>query len=68
MAKIRYTPFYPMINLHATHFVSGNHAFAIVCGKECYESMATSFKEVLDEINQLIAEGGIEVDGKIIPL
>lgn len=57
-----------MKNLQASNFVLGNHAFAIVCGKECYESMATSFKEVMDEINKLIAEGAFEVDGKIIPL
>ena len=42
--------------------------FAIVCGKECYESIATCFKDVLDEINQLIADGSIEVDGKRIEL
>ncbi len=58
----------PTKNLQASYFIIGNHTFAIVCGKECYESIATSFKEVLDEINQLIAEGAIKVDGKLIPL
>ena len=47
----------------------GNHAIRIVCGKECYyESIAESFKEIFEEINKLIAEGGIEVDGERIQL
>ncbi len=46
----------------------GNHAFAIVCGKECYENMAKSFEEVFKEINTLISEGEISVDGVKIKL
>ena len=46
----------------------GNHAFAIVCGKECYESIAKSFQEVFREINELVAAGEIEVNGHRIPL
>lgn len=51
-----------------TKFIVGNHAFAILCGKECYESMAESFKEVFGEINKIISEGGIDVDGEKIQL
>lgn len=50
------------------NFVIGNHAFAILCGKECYESIAESFKELFEEINTLVAEGEIEVDGEKIQL
>lgn len=54
---------------HTTaYFVIGNHAFAILCGKECYESLGGSFKELFEEINSLIAEGEIEIDGEKIQL
>lgn len=55
-------------NLFTIVFDLGNHAFAIVCGKECYESMAISFKDVFEEINQLIADSAIDIDGEIIEL
>ena len=45
---------------------SGNHAFAIVCGKECYENMAKSSNEVFEEINTVISEGEIIIEGEKI--
>ena len=50
-----------------TYFI-GNHAVAIVYGKECYDTMAISFKEIFSEINQLISDKSIDVDGKMIQL
>ena len=39
-----------------------------MCGKECYDTMAISFKEIFNEINQLISDKSIDVDGKMIQL
>ena len=40
-----------MIVITISKFSSGNHAFPVLCGKECYESMEVSFQELFEEIN-----------------
>ena len=46
----------------------GYHIFVIVSGKEDYDVLKVSCKELFGEINKLIAEGEIDVDDKKIPL
>jgi len=40
----------------------GNHIVGIVLGKEDYDILEASCKELFGEINKLIAEGEIDVD------
>ena len=49
-------------------FFSGNHAFAILCGKECYKDMAKSFSEIFKGINMLIKDKKIDVEGENMSL
>lgn len=46
----------------------GNHIVGIVSGKEDYDILKASCKDLFGEINKLIAEGEIDVDNKKIPL
>jgi hypothetical protein len=39
-----------------------------VCGNEDYNSLKVSFKELFNEINEVIEQAEIEVDGHKIPL
>lgn len=43
----------------------GNHIVGIVSGKEDYDILKASCKDLFGEINKLIAEGEIDVDNKI---
>ena len=42
----------------------GNHTIAVVNGPEKYETLQVSFKNVFSEINSLIEQGAITVDGQ----
>lgn len=38
-------------------------------GSECYSSLKTNFKDCWDEINQIIADGYVEISpGKTVPV
>lgn len=49
-------------------YPTGNHAVGIVSGKEDYDILKVSCKELFGEINELIEKGEIEVNGNKIPL
>ena len=52
-----------------THLVSlDQNVFCIINCKEKYEQLNAAFKPVFDEINELIAEKGLFVDGKNYPV
>ena len=52
-----------------THLVSLDHnVFCIINYKENYEQLNAACKLVFDEINELIAEKGLFVDGENYPL
>ena len=40
----------------------GNHTIAVVKGKEDYDVLKESFKDVLRDINEVVAEKKIDVD------
>ncbi|KAL9977700.1 hypothetical protein ACROYT_G015133 [Oculina patagonica] len=46
----------------------GNHTVGIVSGSEDYDVLKVSCKDLFAEINELVDEGEIEVDGHKIPL
>lgn len=46
----------------------GNHTIAVVNGPEKYETLQVSFKNVFSEINSLIEQGAITVDGQEVKL
>ena len=47
---------------------TGNHTVGIVAGKEDYDVLKISYKELFAEIIDLIDKGEIEVDNNKIPL
>ena len=49
-------------------FVSGNHTIAIVRGKEEYESLKVSLANVINDVNSLVRDGEMNVDGKTVKL
>ena len=49
--------------MHIMTYV-GNHTLGVVCGQEDYDILRVCFKEIFDEINQVIDLGKIEVDGQ----
>lgn len=48
--------------------VTGNHTIAVVKGKEEYEELKESLTNVINDVNSLIDDGGITVDGKTVKL
>ena len=46
----------------------GNHTVGSVAGKEDYDVLKVSCKELFEEINDLVDKGEIEVDNNKIPL
>ena len=55
-------------DMHIMTYV-GNHTLGVVvCGQEDYDIRRVCFKEIFDEIDQVIDLGKIEVDGQEIPL
>ena len=46
----------------------GNHTIAVVKGKENYSTLETCFKDVFRDINALVKEKKIEVNGKTVNL
>jgi hypothetical protein len=46
----------------------GNHTIAVVKGKEDYDVLKESFKDVLRDINEVVAEKKIDVDGGTVNL
>ena len=47
---------------------SGNRTLAIVNGPEKYNTLASSFATVINDINSVVKNGKINVDGKDIPV
>ena len=48
--------------------LTGNHTVGIVSGSEDYDTLKASCKDLFAEINELVNEGEIEVDGHKVPL
>ena len=48
--------------------LTGNHTVGIVSGSEDYDVLKASCKDLFAEINELVDEGEIEVDGHKVPL
>ena len=46
----------------------GNHTFAAVRGGESYELLKLAFRPAIEEVNAVIADPFVEVDGKRIKL
>ena len=46
----------------------GNHTFAVVRGSENYDTIKSSFRDVLRDINRLIERGFILVEGHLVPV
>lgn len=46
----------------------GNHTFAVVRGAENYDTIKSSFRDVLRDINRLIERGFILVEGHLVPV
>ncbi len=53
---------------HLSFSILGNHTIGIVSGGEDYNTLKVSFKELFNEINEMIEQAEIEVDGHKIPL
>ena len=53
---------------HVYAFSTGNHTVGIVSGSEDYDVLKASCKDLFAEINELVDEGEIEVDGHKVPL
>ena len=43
---------------------SGNHTVAVVNGSESRQTLEESFKDVFSEVNKIINDGFIEIDGR----
>lgn len=54
-----------MLNLK---FLTGNHTIAIVKGKEDHECLKESLANVINDVNSLVKDRKITVDGKTVPL
>ena len=54
-----------MLNIES-HFLlsTGNHTISVVKCKEDYDTLKTSLKNVIQEVNSLSREGSLEVEGK----
>ena len=50
------------------HYCVGNHTFAILRGAENYTLIKEGLRPIIDEINSLIEQKVVEVDGEIIEL
>ena len=48
--------------------VSGNHTIAVVKGKEDYNTLKESLANVINDVNSLIEDGEITVDGVTVGL
>jgi hypothetical protein len=44
----------------------GNRTIGVVNGKEDYSTIKEAFTDIIDELNQLIADGKLNVEGKDI--
>ena len=53
---------------HDAMAAKGNHTIGVVNGKEDYETLKTCFRDILADINELVEEKNIEVNGKQINL
>ena len=50
------------------HLLSGTHALAIVKAKEDYETLRDSFANVIADVNKLIANKQVTIDGRQVPI
>ena len=59
---------YMCVKLHNFFFLFlmhiGNHTFAVAKGAEGYDLLSGRMKEVMEEINQLVRQKWVEVEGK----
>lgn len=46
----------------------GNHTVAVIKGKESYELLQTSCARIFADVNRIVKDGKIEVDGKEIAI
>ena len=46
--------------------LTGNHTIAVVKGKEEYEVLKESLTNVINDVNSLVNDGEITVDGKTV--
>lgn len=47
----------------------GTNTIAVMSGSESYDSMKANFKDCWDEINQIVADGQIEINpGQTVPV
>ena len=47
----------------------GTNTIALMSGSECYDSMKINFKDCWEEINQIVADGGVEINpGRTVPV
>jgi hypothetical protein len=53
---------------HDAMAAKGNHTIGVVNGKEDYETLKTCFRDILADINELVEEKNIEVNGRQINL
>ena len=56
------------LNINMILSFIGNHIFAVVRGAENYDTIKSSFRDVLRDINRLIERGFILVGGHLVPV
>ena len=48
--------------------LTGNHTIAVIKGKEDHETLKESLANIIKEVNGLVKDGEITVDGKTVKL
>lgn len=48
--------------------LSGNHTIAVIKGKESYELLKTSCAKIFQDVNSIVRDGSVNVDGKNVPI
>ena len=54
--------------LSVFNFITGNHTVAVIKGKESYDLLQTSRAKLLADVNRVVKEGVIDVDGNEVPV
>ena len=45
-------------------YCTGNHTIAVIKGKECYETLQISCKRIFDDLNKIVDDGMLKLDGE----